>query len=185
MSPDETVTVVDQEPTQEPQTPQVGDSGNDNEIAKLRAEAAKWRTQYRDAQKQVKEYQPLAAKYSELEIANQSEAEKMAARLTELEGQLSQAQANATRADNERKLMALAAKAGVSAKTLEYLDVSKFDLDDEEATVLALSALVPVRQTNSGTSSNPARTNAGADGMTAEEWYNDRTGQKPTGIFGR
>ena len=176
-----------QEPEQvlEPEPPQAGDSGNDNEIAKLRAEAAKWRTQFRDAQKQVKEYEPLAKKYSDLEEANKGEAEKLAERLAALEGQLSQAQAQATRADNERKLTVLATKAGVPADMLNYLDVTKFDLEDEEATVLALSALVPVRQTNSGTSSNPARTNAGADGMTAEEWYKDRTGQKPTGIFGR
>jgi len=184
MSPDETVTVVDQEPTQEPQTPQVGESGNDSEIAKLRAEAAKWRTQFRDAQKQVKEYQPLAAKYSELEEANKGEAQKLADSLAAMQTQLAQAQANATRADNERKLTVLATKAGVPADMLNYLDVTKFDLDDADATLEALSALVPAKTANSGAAANPARQSVGVDGLTPAEWYKQQQQGGQSYIFG-
>jgi chromosome segregation ATPase len=170
-----------QVPTAEPQEPQAGDSGND-EIAKLRQEAAKWRTQYRDAQKQIKEYEPLATKYSEMQEAQKGEAEKLAERLAALEGQLSQAQAQAERAKNERRLIVLATRAGVSAETLQYLDVSKFDLDDEEATITALSALVPAKPANSGGISNPARASGDNKQEDLRAWWDGRG--KKNYIFG-
>ena len=172
-----------QEPEpQQPQTPQAGASGNDTEITKLRQEAAKWRTQYRDAQKQIKTLEPQATAFAELEEANKGEAQKLADSLAALQTQLATAQANASQAQNAQKLTVLATKAGVNADMLQYLDVSKFDLEDEEATLAALSALVPAKSTNSGGSANPARNNTGMGDDEMRAWY---TGQGKTNyIFG-
>lgn len=148
----------------------------ETEISDLRQEAKKYRLQLRETQKQVKTLQPAADKLAELDEASKGESEKMAERLVALEGQLSKATASAERATNERRLTVLATKAGVAADVLQFLDVSKFDLEDEEATIKALSALVPVAQSNSGASSNPARSQPGGDakvgydGLTSEEW---------------
>ena len=173
MSPDENKQ-PGQEPGQEPQTPQAGGRDYEAEIADLRKENAKRRTQLRDAQKKVKEYEPIAAKYSELEEANKGEAEKLADKLATLQAQVAAAQATAAHERSERKLTVLATKAGVSADMLQYLDVSKFDLEDEEATITALSALAPAKGANSGGSSNPARNNTGMGDDELKEWYTGR-----------
>ena len=161
---------IGQEPTIEPQAPQDGGSEWEAERAKLRQEAAKWRTQLRETEGKLKELEPAAARLQELEEANKTEAEKMAERLAALEGKLTEAQTQAQRAAAERKLTVLATKAGVPADMLQYLDVSKFDLDNEEEALKALSALVPTRQATTGSASNPAR--GTQNGTTSlEEWY--------------
>lgn len=162
---------VGQEPT--PQPGQEPGRDYDKEIAELRQEAAKWRSQLRDAQGKLQEYQPLVEEYQQKKEADKSEAEKLAERLAALEGQLNQAKQQAEIAQKERALTVLATKQGVPADMLQYLDVNKFNLEDEESVLEALSKLVPAKQPSSGGKTNPARTNENGQ-LTPAEWYANR-----------
>lgn len=166
------------------QSPSGQEPGRDYEaeIADLRKENAKWRTDFREAQKQLKDLQPLAEKAQQLEDANKSEVEKLAAKMADLERQANQYQAQAAQAEKVAKLTALGARAGVPADMLQFLDASKFDLDDEERALEALSALAPKGTANAGKPSNPARGGAKGEDDPAT-WWKNQTGQTPT-IFG-
>jgi hypothetical protein len=176
-------------PSNPTEPPGAAAGAGDDEAAKLRAEAAKWRVQLREAQSQLKELQPAAARLAELEEANKTDAQKQADRLAKLEADLRQAQVTAELATKRSKLTVLATKAGVSADVVDFLDVGKFDLDNEEATLKALQALArPSTEIGSANSrsgggpSNPGR--SGDNGVpSAEEWYKQQTGKK-TSIFG-
>jgi chromosome segregation ATPase len=162
---------------QEPTTPQATpDGGRDyeSEIDALRKEAAKWRTQYRDASGRLKELEPMAQRAVEIETAQKTEGQRLAEQLAALQGQVTAAQAAAQRAEAERKLTVAASKAGVPAEALQYLDPAKFDLDDEAATLEALAALAaPRAQTPAVGATNPAR---GANGTPSPaEWFKQAT----------
>lgn len=152
-------------------------------VAKLRTEAARYRNEAKAAKTQLTELQPLAQKAKELEEAQQTEAEKLAQKMADLQNQLTTAQAAATQAAQAQKLTTLAAKVGVPADVLPLLDVSKFDLENEEQTIEMLGALKPQKTPpNGGGSSNPPQgDNNGA--VTPQEWYNQRLGKNPS-IFG-
>lgn len=174
-----------QEPPQTDPQPTGQDSGGrdyEAEIKALREEAAKWRTNYRTAESQVKELSPAAAKLAEIEEANKTEAQKTAERLAALEAQLAQSKAAAELAVKRNRLTVLATKAGVSADVVEYLDAGKFDLNDEETTLKALKALASSAGSTGGSPSNPGRTGNNGQ-LTPEEWYKQQQGKK-TSIFG-
>lgn len=141
-------------------TSQAGGRDFEAEIKALRDEAAKWRVQAQDTKKKLGELEPLAAKAAELQNAQKTEAEKLAERLAQMESQLAQSKAQAEAADRQRKLIALAAKAGTPVELLDYLDASKFDLDDEKGTLEVLGQLARQKATAAGSASNPARGNA-------------------------
>ncbi len=153
-------------------------------VAKLRAEAAKYRTEAKTAKSQLSQLQPLADKAKQLEEANQSEAEKLAQKLAEMQTKLDVAQAAAERATAVQKLTTLAAKAGVSSDILPFLDVSKFDLDNETETLATLAKLkTTAAATNGGSPSNPSR-NAESNGqLSPADWYKQTTG-RTSSIFG-
>lgn len=177
-----------QEPTgQEPEPiTETAGGGRDYEaeIAKLRQEAAKYRTEKNSLKKQVSELSPAAARLAEIEEAQKSAEQKQAERLATLEAELAQTKAAAARAMNERKLTALAASAGVSPEILNFLDVDKFNLEDEDATLAALSALAAAKPAvNGGNPSNPSKPRQ--DGkMTDDELRSWLFGSRSSNIFG-
>ena len=152
-------------------------------VAKLRAEAAKYRNDAKAAKAQLNELQPLAEKAKLLEDANKSETEKLAQRVAEMHRELEAAQAAATKAAQAQRLTTLAAKAGVPADILPFLDVTRFDLDNEEETLAVLAKLKPTNQPTGGAASNPARTGESNGQITPAEWYQQRMGKSPS-IFG-
>jgi chromosome segregation ATPase len=161
-----------QEPTIDQTPAQAAGRDYDAEIAELRKEAAKWRTQYREASGKLKDIEPAAQRLAEMEAAQQTEAQRLAAQLADLQTQVVAAQAAAQRADAERKLALLATKAGVPPAALPYLDATKFDLDDEAAALEALAVLAASNKTTAPHvgATNPAR--SGANGTPdPAEWY--------------
>lgn len=157
MSPDDTQDVIGQALSQQAAPAQEAGRDYEAEIAKLRQEAANWRTQFRDAQKVVSELQPVAEQYEQAKAAEKSEAEKLAEKLANLELQLANTKAEAEKAQRVNRLMALAVKAGVPAEVVKFLDASQFDIDDEEATLKSLALLAPQSKPTSGAPANPAR----------------------------
>lgn len=140
------------------QAPQTFDA---DYVAKLRAEAAKYRNEAKTAKAQLSELQPLADKAKQQEETSASDAERLARQLAEMQQQVKTAQEAATRAAAERQLVTLAVKAGVPADILPFLDVTKFDLDDEETTLATLEKLRPsAAPPTGGQPSNPARKTA-------------------------
>lgn len=170
--------------TQTTATPPAGGRDFEAELAALRQENAKWRTQLRDAQGQLKELTPAAQRLAELEEANKTDAQKTAERLARLEAELASSKAAAELAVKQRRLTVLATKAGVPAEVVDYLDASKFNLDDEEATTKALAALAASRPASGGGPSNPARPGNGqpSDAELRQEYFGG--GNKKSLIFG-
>lgn len=164
MSPDESNDVIGQVLTQQSDTAQ--DAGRDfeAEIAKLRKEAADWRTKFRGAEQQLGELRPVAEQYAEQQAAQKTEAEKLAERMAQLEAQLATTKTEADRARRTNSLITLAVKAGIPADVVQYLDVTKFDLEDEEGTLKALASLAPSKQIPAVGAGNPAR-KAGEQGV--------------------
>lgn len=135
------------------------DSGEDRdyvaEIAKLRKENAKWRTQYRDAEKQVKELSPAAQKLAELEEAQKSEEQKLREALEAKERAIADAEAKADTATKQAKLALLASKANVNPELVELLDIGKLDFADEEAVLETLKQFSQKPTLNGGGASDP------------------------------
>lgn len=138
-------------------TPPAGGRNFEAEIAKLREENAKWRRQYQDVSKKFTDLEPAAARLAELENAQKTETERLAEKVAAMEAQVAQSKAAAEAADRQRRLIALAAKAGTPPELLDYLDASKFDLDDEKAALEVLGQLARSKGANAGGASNPAR----------------------------
>ena len=91
-----------------------------------------------------------------------------------MEAQLAQTKAQADAAERRSKLVALAAKAGTPVELLDYLDASKFDLDDEKAALEVLGQLARSKAAPAGSASNPARGNGAmsdADKKVTAEAY--------------
>ena len=170
-----------QTPGGDGQTPEPQTSDADY-IASLREESKKYRLRAKEAEAQLGELRPLAEKAKQLEDAQKSEAEKLAQRMADMQRELEAAQTAATRAAQAQRLTTLAAKAGVPPDILPLLDVSRFDLEDEEATLALLAKLKPTNQPSGGAASNPARRSDNGQ-PTPAEWFANRTGQSPL-IFG-
>lgn len=152
-------------------------------VRKLRDEAAKWRTQLREVQAQLKELQPKAVEFEKLQEERKTEAERLAERLAALESDLQQKQQEAEAAQAQARLIRLAAQAGVDVEVASLLDISKLNLEDEEATLAILRKLG--RGITAGGMANPGRTGANAQ-PTEEElrsFYFGGGRNRPT-IFG-
>jgi hypothetical protein len=139
------------------------------EVAELRAEAAKWRTQFRETQTALKELQSAAGDNS-----------KLTEKLATLEAQVAEKVAAADRAAKEAQAMRLAAKAGVDPDLVALLDLSKIDLSDEKKALETLAKL-------KGVSANASQARPGmtANGtLTDEERRAQIYGPRGKGIFG-
>lgn len=170
---DQIATNGGQEPQAQPAPQDGGQRDYEAEIRKLRDEAAKWRTQYRDAEGQLKELSPLAQRAKEIEEQQKTEAEKLAERLAGLQSELDQQKAAAALAAKTARLTKLAAAAGVPATMLDYLDVTRFSDDDAEA-LEALKAIIPAPAASNGKTTNAGRTGLDQQGSTEDElraWY--------------
>ena len=109
----------------EPGTVQETGNGNSDEIAKLRKEAAKWRTQLREAEAQIKELNPLVEQFKERQQAEMTEAEKLKIELEELKTARQAAETEAKRA----QLMAY----GVPESAVELVNVDALNWGDRDA----------------------------------------------------
>lgn len=159
------------EPVIEGQVPEPAqDADNGAELAKLRAEAAKWRTQYREAQKMLTDLQPAAQRLAELENQQKTEAEKLADKVRQLEAQAAAAQEAAAQAARERQFLTLAVKAGVPSQIVDYLNPARFDLDDEDATTKALGELMTALKARPPQTS---ASNPGRDGTMTNQQMHD------------
>lgn len=151
----------------EPTTPQAGDpvaegqepnAQEEKDVAKLRAEAAKWRTQFRDAQKQIETLKPQAEQFQKLEESQKTEAQKLADQIAALTAQVAEKDAAAQAAQRQAKLTVLATKANVDSELIPLIDISKLDLDNETETLKTLGKLATAKAV--GSASNPERSAA-------------------------
>lgn len=126
------------------------------QIKALRDEAAKWRTQLRDAQQQIKDLQTQATGNDDL-----------AKKLATLEANLASETAKAERASKEATLFRVATKAGVDPDVAALLDLSKLNLEDEAEAVKQLAKLAPAKVT--GTQVKPAQGATGASTQALDE----------------
>jgi chromosome segregation ATPase len=140
-------------------------------VKKLRDEAAGWRTKYRGAETVVKELTPIAEQYQQQQEAAKTEAERMAEQLAGLQAKLAETERQATESARRAAVIALASKAGVNSDVVELLDLSKIDLEDEEA---ALTTLGKFKVPNSvgQSASNPGSKTPDND---PETWFKNRT----------
>lgn len=107
-------------------------------VEELRQEAAKYRTQLRETQGQLKELQPKAQQYDQLQEAQKTQEQKLQERLAALEADLAAKAADAERAQKQAQLVRLATKAGVDPDVVDLLDLGKLDLTDEKKTMEVL-----------------------------------------------
>lgn len=145
-----------QEPTAEPTG---GERDYDAEIAKLNKENAKWRTKLRETEAELKAIKPLAEKVREQEAAAQTDVEKAEARIRELEAKLQERERAIEVTNQKIRISSIASKAGLPAELVEWLDLSKFNFDDDDAELAKqLSQLAKVTKPNPSTgSANPGR----------------------------
>jgi hypothetical protein len=136
----------------------------DKEVAKLRAEAAKWRTQFRETQEALQKVQ-----------AEAGENKKVADQLTAIQAQLEKAQAEAEAAQKMATLTRYAVKAGVDPDVAALLDLSKIDLSDEKKALEVLSKLK---------GSAAAGTQAKPGGTSAEDMRAQMFAPRKSSIFG-
>lgn len=110
----------------------------------LRAEAAKYRTQLRETQTQLKELQPKAQQFDQLQEAQKTQEQKLQERLAALEADLAAKAAEAEAAQKRTQLTRLATKAGVDPDLVELLDLGKLDLTDEKKVLEVLGRFARV-----------------------------------------
>ncbi|MCA9366870.1 hypothetical protein KC887_01230 [Candidatus Kaiserbacteria bacterium] len=127
------------------------------ELEKARSEAADRRIKLRETEAKLKELEPLAEKARQAEEAQKTEAEKLREQLEAARAEQQKAQAEAEIKDKRLVLLKLATKAGVSPDVVELLDLSKLDLDNEDATLATLKLFSQNKVTGGG-ASNPAGT---------------------------
>lgn len=149
---------VSQEPTEDA-APQDGDVAQlpdwaRKALERANAQAARARVEAKELRTKVDTLSPAAQRLSELEDAQKSETDKLAEQLRKLQAEREQAAQDAARARAEASLVRLAAKAGVDPDLATLLDVSKLDLDDEDAVIATLRKFAPARATGGG-ASNP------------------------------
>lgn len=120
------------------------------EIKKLRDEAANRRVKAKELEAQLAELKPLAEKFNELEEAKKSEEQKLREQLEALKQEKLQAEQTALTAQRQAKLSTLASKAGVDVELLQFLDLSKFDFDNEDSILETLERFKPKAQKPSG-----------------------------------
>lgn len=164
-----------QEPTTPPTTNSTTtpaqDAGRDweAELAAVRKEAAKYRTERNELRTKIADIEPKAQKLIELENAQKSEVEKQAERLAAMQAELETAKATAAKAANESRFYRLAATAGVDLDHAALFDLSKFDLDDEAGTVERLKSFAKAPQLPSGGKPSAPAANGKANEPTEAE----------------
>ncbi len=157
-----------------------GDKFDAKYVEELRAENAKWRSQLRDTQSQLKELQPKAAQFDQLQESQKTAEQKLQERLSALEADLASKAAEAERAQKQAQLTRLATKAGVDPDIIDLLDLGKLDLTDEKK---ALEVLGRFAKTAAGAQVKPGA--GAATGETADELRKRYFGgQSKTMIFG-
>jgi hypothetical protein len=162
-----------QAPSDEQAQPQAGQGDSKTfdaaYVEELRAEAAKYRTQLREAQTQLKDLAPKA-----------QGSEELAVKLAALEADLAAKSTEAERATKQAQLVRIASKAGIDPDIAELLDLSKLDLSDEAKVVEILGKFRPAAN---GAQVRPGT--VGNTGMTEAELRNTYFGGKSkTSIFG-
>ncbi len=154
-------------------------------ISKLREEIKGLKQTKRELEDFRKSAEPVLTEYQQLQEARKTDAQKAVERAQEAEAKLNAANAAVLTAQREAKLVRLATKAGVDPDVAALLDLSKLDLEDEEASMKVLGKLATARTTANG-ASNPARN--GATGMTDKElrdtYFNGGGPRSKTMIFG-
>lgn len=166
-------TPQDPESNVEPKSkPQAGEeSGNDKEIAKLRKEAAKYRTERNELKKQLGEIAPIVEEFKAKKEADMSEAERLKAQLSELTQAKEAAENEAKRA----KLQAM----GIPESAVQLIDVNTLNWDDGEALKAQVSPLItptgPQASTPGpgGNNSNPPVTMETLKGMSRDDITNN------------
>jgi predicted nucleic acid-binding Zn-ribbon protein len=174
---DEITQPVEQGSPVQDQAPQ---GGTDKLDVKLSEEAAKWRVKARELEAQLKQLQPKAEQYDQLQESQKTEAQKLAERIAALEAEVQAKDAAAAKAASEAQLLRLATKAGVDPDVAALLDLSKIDISDEKAALETLSKFA--RPSANGAQVKPGA--VGATGMTDADLRNRYFGASKTTIFG-
>ena len=172
-----------QEPEQTGPAQDAGQTFDADYVRKLRDSDASRRVENKELKKQLAELAPLAQRARELEEAQKTEAEKLAEKIATMQNELEAQKQAAAVAQKTSALTVLAVQAGVPAEVVPLLDVSKFDLENTEATLEALKALAPAQSARGGNPSNPARGNGQTTTLTPAEWYAQRKSGS-TSLFG-
>lgn len=153
------------------------------ELKKVRAEAAKHRTEKQALAAQVADLAPKAQRLQEAEDAQKTEAQRLADSMAKMQAELQAAQQRAALAEKAAAFTRLAAKAGVQAEVADMLDLSKFDLGNEAEVIEKLQKLAPTQPpAPAGKPSAPG--GAKADAPAAAASYFRRAGQGVERIFG-
>lgn len=120
------------------------------EVKKLRAEAAKWRVKFRDAEKLVKEGEPVIKAAAAAAEAKKTAEQKSAEKIAELTQQIAKAEATRLLAEGRSNFNALARKAGVSEAMIPHLSMESFNAEDEPAALEALKVFALPTATGGG-----------------------------------
>ncbi len=184
MSPENIPPADGQESPLTPSDAQEASRDYEAELKDLRAEAAKWRTQLRQEQAKVKELAPAAERLAALQESQKTEEQKLRDKLAELEAAARDAETKAENAQKRVKLITLAGSIGVTAEVADLLDLSRLDLEDEEAVLETLKKLVPKNAVKGGGASNPASQPQGASDESLMKEYFNRAGVNVAKIFG-
>ena len=169
---------ADSNPADGPE-PEAQDDKTASELERARKEAAKYRTRAQAAEKQLKDAEPVLAEYQKQQEAQKTEAQKAAERASAAEAKAQEAEAKAARAEKVLALTRLATQANVNPDILDMLDLDKFDVTDEKATMAQLGKLATAK---AGGASNPGRGTAPlSDDEMRAEVYGQR---RKSSIFG-
>lgn len=173
-------------------TPPAGDDTNDDGpeptikdptiIAKLREEIKQWKSKASASDAKLKEAEPVLSAYQQQQEAQKTEAQKAAEQRDAARAEADKAKADAALARKEAAATRLATKAGVDPDLVQYLDLSKLDLEDEKGTLEILGKLAAAR--NPAGASNPARNgaNGAGDAERRNKYFGD--GRDKVTIFG-
>lgn len=113
------------------------------EIKKLREENAVRRLKAKELEKQLLELKPLADKAKEQEEAQKSAEQKLLEQLEALKKEKAQAEQQALVATQTAALTKLATMAGIDVEVIKFLDLGKFDFENEKSILETLELLKP------------------------------------------
>lgn len=126
------------------------------EIAKLRKESAKRRTDNKALKSELDAMKEKAEKYDALQTETQTEAEKLKAQVAQLENEKRQAKLEAEQARQEATFIRVASKAQMDPELAALIDIAKIDLSNEDSAVKLLKKWSKASVTGGGPS-NPER----------------------------
>lgn len=154
------------------------------ELAKVRAEAAERRVKLKEREKQIAELKKKAKKLDEIEESEMTEAQRLQKELEQLQAANEARERELETVRMETKLLKIASSLGIDPEVVTLLDVSKLDLDDEKAVAEKLKLLVPAKQNNGGGPSNPSTEGNSpfSEEALQERFFSGRQGRSP--VFG-